>query len=267
MPGLFADPLAYDLLHPEERVAVDQVRAGTPPQGWAPRSEYESVLACAEVMAPRTVVIDEAVRSHRHLQLVTLGAGLDSRAWRMHELADVDVTEIDHPASQRDKQARMGRRPPLARTFRFQPADLATDDLGEALDACGHDSDVPTTWLWEGVIPYLGRREVIATLRTLGERSARGSALILNYQSPSLRAALGRGLVRALSVVGRDRPITVAEPWRTLLAPEQAAGLLANAGFGVQADEDLLGVAARLSHEARFRTSLRSGRVAVAIRH
>ena len=143
----FGDPVAYELLTSEERVTVDQVRAGTPPQGWAARSTYEAVRACAEIIVPRTVAIDEAVRAHPHPQLVVLGAGLDSRAWRMAELSDVDVTEIDHPASQQDKQARVGDRPTLTRTFRFQSVDFATDDLGAALETCGHDSDAPTTWV------------------------------------------------------------------------------------------------------------------------
>lgn len=265
--GHFTDPVAADLLTLEERVAVDQVRAGTPPQGWAERSTYESVRACAEIVAPRTVAIDDAIRSHPHLQLVVLGAGLDTRAWRMPELADVDVTEIDHPASQQDKRARIGERPTLARTFRFQAVDFAHDDLGAALEASGHDGDVPTTWLWEGVVPYLTRHDIVATLRAIGDRSARGSTLIVNYQTPSLRARAGRLVVGTLARLGRTETITAHEPWRTLLTPDQLSGLLTNAGFGVQHDDDLLSIAERIGSEARVRTSLRNGRVAVAARH
>ena len=133
-PGRFADPVAETLLRDDERGVVDQVRDGVPPTGWSARTAYETVRACAEIVVPRTVAIDDAIRAHQHEQLVVLGAGLDTRAWRLAELVDVDVTEVDHPASQRDKRERLGDRPSLARTLRFAAVDFEVDDL-ESLTA------------------------------------------------------------------------------------------------------------------------------------
>jgi hypothetical protein len=48
-----------------------------------------------------------AVRARLAPQLVILGAGLDGRAWRIAEHADVDAFEVDHPASQQDKRDRV----------------------------------------------------------------------------------------------------------------------------------------------------------------
>lgn len=261
--GRFADAVAVRLLRPQERIPVDEARAGTPPQGWKARAAYESVRACAEIMVPRTVAIDDAVRGRRAPQLVVLGAGLDSRAWRMPELAETDVWEVDHPASQQDKQDRLadaGTLPAVARSVRFAPVDFATDDLGDALDAAGHDASLPTTWLWEGVVPYLTRDEVRATVRAVVGRSAPGSALVLNYQSPSLKASVGRLLARALS-----NSVTANEPWRSLWKPRKMAALLAEYGLRVDSDEDLLALTNRLDSRIEGRTSLRSGRVAVAV--
>jgi methyltransferase (TIGR00027 family) len=265
--GRVSDPVAVDQLRPDARARVDEVRAGTPPTGWAARLAYEGVLASSEVVAARTVAIDDAIRARCHPQMVILGAGLDTRAWRLTELADVDVTEVDHPASQRDKRDRIGDRPSLVRTLRFAPVDLAVDELDEALDAVGHDAETPTTWLWEGVVPYLTREEVVRTLRAVGRRSAQGSSLIVNYQTPSRRARLGRRLVGLLAALGRHETPTANEPWRTLLTPAQMAGLLVDAGFGVHSDDDLLTVSGRLGLTAAARTSLQNGRVAVAFRH
>jgi len=266
-PGRFADPVAETLLRDDERGVVDQVRDGVPPTGWSAWTAYETVRACAEIVVPRTVAIDDAIRAHQHEQLVVLGAGLDTRAWRLAELVDVDVTEVDHPASQRDKRERLGDRPSLARTLRFAAVDFEVDDLGEALDAAGHDVDVPTVWLWEGVVPYLAREEVVRTLQAVGARSARGSTLVVNYQTPSVRAGLGRRVAGLLAALGRQEPVTAGEPWRTLLTPTRMAKLLVDAGFGVNSDTDLLAVAGRLGLEVRARTSLQNGRVAVASRH
>ncbi|MFF2463034.1 class I SAM-dependent methyltransferase [Streptomyces mirabilis] len=260
----FADAVAVRLLRPPERAPVDEVRAGTPSTGWKARATYEGVRACAEVVVPRTVAIDDALRSHGAPQLVVLGAGLDSRAWRLPELADTDVWEVDHPASQQDKQERLaeaGTPPVVARSVRFAPVDFATDDLGSALEATGHDASVPTTWLWEGVVPYLTHDEVRATVRAVADRSAPGSALVLNYQGPSVKASAGRLIARVL-----NSSVTASEPWRSLWKPQKMAALLAEYGLRVVSDEDLLAIANRLESSMRGRTSLRSGRVAVARR-
>ncbi|MFB7737070.1 class I SAM-dependent methyltransferase [Streptomyces sp. NPDC056112] len=277
--GQFADPVAVALLRVAERTPVDQVRANTPPNGWQERTAYESVRACAEVVVPRTVAIDEALRAHVTGQLVILGAGLDTRAWRMPELAQTDVWEVDHPASQQDKRARLAEAAPvlrgpdegdllaaelpaIARTVRFTPVDFAVDDLGAALDAAGHDPAAPTTWLWEGVVPYLTRDEVRATVAALAARTVPGSALVVNYQAPSARAAAGRLLTRVLG-----SSVTSGEPWRSLWRPQRMAALLAEYGLRVVSDDNLLTLAHTLGSPARGRTSLRSGRVAVAESH
>jgi O-methyltransferase involved in polyketide biosynthesis len=278
-PGRFADPVAVRLLRAAERTPVDEVRAGTPPQGWRARTTYESVRACAEVVVPRTVAIDEALRARVAGQLVILGAGLDTRAWRLRELARTDVWEVDHPASQRDKRARLADAahaaggpdgaeraadglPTMARSVRFTPVDFAVDDLGAALDTAGHDPSAPTTWLWEGVVPYLTRDTVRATLATLAARTAPGSALIVNYQTPSAKAAAGRLLTRVLG-----SSITSGEPWRSLWRPQQMAALLAEYGMRVVSDDTLLALVHSIGGPARGRASLQSGRVAVAESH
>ncbi|MEU8795836.1 class I SAM-dependent methyltransferase [Streptomyces sp. NPDC048643] len=258
--GRFADPVAVRLLRAEERTPVDQVRVNTPPTGWRERTAYESVRACAEVVVPRTVAIDEALRARVKDQLVILGAGLDTRAWRLSELARTDVWEVDHPASQQDKQARLpAEQAALARSVRFTPVDFAVDDLGTALDAAGHDPSTPTTWLWEGVVPYLTRDEVRTTVAALAARTAPGSALVVNYQAPSAKAAAGRLLARVLG-----SSITSGEPWRSLWRPRQLAGLLGDYGLRVVSDDTLLDLAHARGIPTHGRTSLRSGRVAVA---
>lgn len=275
----FADPVAVRLLNVEERTPVDEVRANTPPTGWQERTAYESVRACAEVVVPRTVAIDEALRARMTGQLVILGAGLDTRAWRLPELAQTDVWEVDHPASQQDKRARLAKAAPalggpdggdriaaelpvIARSVRFTPVDFAVDDLGAALDAAGHNASAPTTWLWEGVVPYLTHDEVLATVVAIAARSVPGSALVVNYQAPSARAAAGRLLTRMLG-----SSVTAGEPWRSLWRPQRMGALLAEYGLRVVSDETLLALADSFGSPARGRTSLQSGRVAVAESH
>jgi methyltransferase (TIGR00027 family) len=262
--GRFSDPTATTMLREDERAPVEQVRAGAPPRGWAQRVEFEMVRASAEVMVPRTVAIDDAVRAQRNAQLVILGAGLDGRGHRMTELADVDVFEVDHPASQQDKRQRVGDLPPLARSLRYVPVDLTRDRLDVALAAAGHQQAVPTTWVWEGVVPYLSAADVSGTAAVVAARSAPGSCLVLNYQTPALSAVAGRLTARAMTAVARRPSPWRSEPRRSSWTPNGMRGLLARHGYTVARDDDLLTIAEQLHVPVRQRRSLRNGRVATA---
>ena len=263
-PARFADPTAIVLLRPDEREAVGWVRDGAVPETWRQRIDYETVRAAAETMVPRTVAIDDAVRAQRCPQLVILGAGLDGRAWRMPELAGVTVFEVDQPASQRDKRDRaagLAGTPP-----RFVPVDFGRDRLPEALASHGHRAEVPTTWIWEGVVPYLTRAEVAATMAGLAARSAPGSRLLVNYQSPAVAATVGRVLARLLAASTGRRSVWATEPWRSTWTPAAMAALLARHGYRVTRDESLLDAGRRLALPVGRASSLRHGRVLVADR-
>jgi methyltransferase (TIGR00027 family) len=262
--GRFADPTAMPLLAPEEREAVQWVRDSVVPRQWRQRVDYETVRASAEVIVPRTVAIDDAVRAHRSPQLVILGAGLDGRAWRMPELAEVAVFEVDQPASQRDKRDRAASlpgRPPV-----FVPVDFSRDSLSEALLAAGHHADQATTWIWEGVVPYLTEEQVAATAAAVAGCSAPNSRLIVNFQTPATSTSLGRLAARMLMRSTGRSSFWADEPWRSAWTPDAMAGLLASHGYTVTSDEDLLATAAKLAIPVRHRRSLRHGRVMVADR-
>lgn len=260
----FSDPVAWALLRNGERTPVEQVRRGVPPKGWRQRLEYELVSATAEGMAARTVAIDDALGARLTPQLVILGAGLDGRAWRMPELAEVAVFELDHPASQQDKRDRIGRLAPLARSLVQAPVDFGRDRLDTALATAGHSTTQPTTWIWEGVVPYLTREQVSTTIALLSAGCAPGSRLIVNYQQTSFTAVLGRLAMRSLSRLARRDDPLAGEPRRSSWTPEALRTLLAGHGFRVVSDEDLLSIAERLSMPIRHRRSLREGRVLVA---
>ena len=263
--GRFSDPVAAQLLTAEEHSAVELARSSSAPADGRRRLSVESLRACAEGVVPRTVAIDDAVREAAHGQVVLVGAGLDSRPWRMPELGAAVVFSVDHPDSQADARQRSTALSPTARGLEYVPADLTRRPLDEALAAAStHDPAAATTWVWEGVVPYLTPEQVEATVAALARRSAPGSVLVVQYQSPSRVAALGRrvmGLVARLS--GADDPMA-EEPWRSAWRPQAMAALLARHGFVVRRDEDLLGIATALGSPSTRRRSLSTGRVAVA---
>jgi methyltransferase (TIGR00027 family) len=260
--GRYADPTAMVLLRDSERAAVEQVLAGRLPADWNGRMAYEMVLRCGEMMVPRTVAIDDAVRERPTGQVVILGAGLDGRAWRMPELAGADVYEVDQPASQQDKRDRaaaLDGKPPT-----FVPVDFARDRLGDALAGAGHRAAEPTIWIWEGVVPYLTAGQVTGTVQQIASLSAAGSRLVVNYQERSVAARFGRLIARAMSRTDSRSNPWAAEPWLSTWTPGTMGGLLRRHGFTVIHDDDLRTLAAGLTDATPGQVSFRSGRVAVA---
>jgi methyltransferase (TIGR00027 family) len=261
-PDCFADPVAQLLLTPEEQADVQRARDDTPPPATRERLAWERLRACAEGMVPRTVRIDDAVRAAGHHQLVIVGAGLDTRPWRLGELAETRLFAVDHPASQADCRLRTAGLVPVADRLELVPVELGSEPLGSALSQAGHDPAVPTTWLWEGVVPYLTSEQVEETLGALDDGSAAGSTIAVQYQERSVIARIGRRLSAfAARRTGLDDPLT-DEPWRSLWTAEQMAALLGRHGFRVDSDEDLLTTAARIGSPATHRRSLANGRVA-----
>jgi methyltransferase (TIGR00027 family) len=244
--GRFSDPVAMSLLRDGERQVVEQVRDEAPPKGWGARMNYEFVRGCAALMAPRTIAIDDAIREGPTEQLVILGAGLDARAWRMDELANAIAFEVDRPATQHDKRERLDDRPPTASEVRFVAADFGQQDFGEVLDRAGHSIRSPTTWVWEGVVPYLTAGQVAATVAVIGRRSAKGSRLVVNYQAPSVKASMGHLVGRALMRLARSPDPWSAEPHRSHWTPEELSSLLEGHRLTTISDCNLLEVSLAL---------------------
>ena len=134
----FSDPTAALLLRPAERELVSRARHEEAPEGWAARTAYELARGTAEIMVPRTVAIDEAIRQRPGAQLVILGAGLDGRAWRLRDLGQAGAFEVDHPDSQDDKRERARALADLGPGPTYVPVDFRRQELAEALGRAGH---------------------------------------------------------------------------------------------------------------------------------
>lgn len=234
----FSDPTAMVLLSAAQQAEVERIRQGLPPKEWRARFRHEHLRRESQMMVARTVAIDSDLRDAAAPQVVILGAGLDGRAWRMRELATAIVFEVDHPDSQRQKLQRVASLTLEARQVRFVPLDFRRGDLGQALEAAGHNPQVSTAWIWEGVVMYLTRDEIQRTLRTVEARSALGSRLIVAYHQPALMLLLLAVIVRRLG-----------EPIRTVLTPHQMQNLLDRYGFRRRWDRDLPSIGSELSAE------------------
>lgn len=220
------DPLAADLLPAGDRLAVLAARG-------VGAGRASRVLAWVAHPALRMLAVDaaleEAVATTRARTVVLVGAGYDTRAWRLEVLRGLRVVEVDHPATQAEKRAQLGATAAPFAEVDFVGVDLATGDLDAALQGVGHDADRPTVWLWEAVVPYLEAAAVDATLDVLRRRSAVGSRLLVTTVTPVLFDPPTVG--RALSRPARWLMARFGEPVLFAERDAQVAARLARHGF------------------------------------
>jgi methyltransferase (TIGR00027 family) len=221
----FHDKTARIFLDDKGRQALEKTEkafhAGK--RGW--RIEYARVMS--DMMALRTLAIDSAVRdaiARGAKQLVILGAGFDGRAWRMPELAGVKVFEVDHPATQGVKREKAALLPPATGSVTFVPTNFEQEKLADVLARAGHEAGVPTCWIWEGVVMYLTREAMRATLAAIAGRSAPGSTLIINYHAEH-RNLIARMMFRL-----------IGEPMISAHLPAEMKSELQRVGFEVRED-------------------------------
>ncbi|MBD3885560.1 SAM-dependent methyltransferase [Phormidium tenue FACHB-886] len=176
---LFKDPYAAALAGDE----VDALLSRWNKVAEAQAVPLEQVITKrTRYIAVRTKFMDDLLNSRlakaEYKQVVILGAGLDTRAYRLAWAPGTTVYEVDCPEVLQYKAQVLQDITPAC-TYRPVSGDLATPDAKWAaaiLDA-GYQTTVPTIWLVEGVVMYLQEKEVHLLLQTLSQLSVPGSAL------------------------------------------------------------------------------------------
>jgi methyltransferase (TIGR00027 family) len=200
------DHLAERLLGPEERAILQET--GSQPILAALAMDTERAwtslgnrAALAQAIHVRTRhiddVLEESLRSGTN-QVVNMGAGLDSRAYRFGDaLRNARVFELDLPATQEYKKNRVRQiLGSLPGHVTYVPIDFAKQDLATVLDAAGYDRKRKTLFIWEGVTMYIPEAAVDATLRFVARNAAPDSRIVFDYfladALPSLADLQGR---------------------------------------------------------------------------
>ncbi len=138
------------------------------------------------VLTYRTKAFDAALLDavqNGAMQVVVLGAGFDSRAYRFRDqLRNVRFIEVDAGPTQAYKQHRLGEIleviPP---NVSFVPMDFTKDSLLDRLRTAGYSEQQKTFFLWEGVSYYLPESAVKGTLHFVRDHSAPGSRIAFDY--------------------------------------------------------------------------------------
>ena len=110
-------------------------------------------------------------------QVVILGAGYDTRAYRIEGIEKARVFEVDHPATQEAKLKRLKKIiDPMPDHVTFVPIDFNAQTLAERLPSSGYNEHGKTLFIWQGVTGYLTAEGLTARLSlspTIPGRAAR----------------------------------------------------------------------------------------------
>jgi methyltransferase (TIGR00027 family) len=172
---IFTDPLALRILGEDAETVAR--KAAERPSGRsmrifiAVRTRFaEDALAAA---------IERGVR-----QVVVLGAGLDTYAYRNPWGDRLRIFEVDHPATQAWKRQRLRDAAiPIPSSLTFAPIDFDQQTLAEGLAAAGFDSSQQTFFTWLGVVPYLTEEAVWSTLGFIASLP-NGAHVVFDYSDP-----------------------------------------------------------------------------------
>jgi len=169
-------------------------------------------------------------------QVVNLGAGFDSRAYRFRErFPQVRFFELDLPAMIDAKRERVvkifGAVPDRVVLV---PTDFTTRPLDAVLRDAGYDRTQRTLFIWEGVTMYLPEAANLSTLRFIRSGSASGSSVVYDYVLDATLRPDGGGLYGAKSTAAYLA--SVGEPLLTGWSQRQAADIATREGLMVVSD-------------------------------
>jgi methyltransferase (TIGR00027 family) len=239
--AIFNDPFASKILDDRTRAGLDEAAADPSVRPMrlfiAARSRFseDTLGAC----------VARGVR-----QVVVLGAGLDTFSLRNpYAGLGVRVFEVDYPATQSWKRERLkqaGLAIPASLTF--ASVDFERQSLGEGLAAAGFQADRPAFFQWLGVVPYLTREAVAATLDFIAH--VPDAEVVFDYAEPFENYPAGR---RENIMAVAERAALRGESWLSLFDPAELSQILRDSGFGLVEDLGL----AELTE--RFYGNLRQG--------
>ncbi len=159
--------------------------------------------------------------------VVILGAGMDTRPYRLARRSAIPVYEVDLPVNIERKEAAvrrvLGEAPP---SVRLVPVDFERDALAAELAKAGHRGDDRTFYIWEGVTQYLTTGAVDATFAYLRD-AARASRLVFTYVRRDFID--GTNMYNARSAYRRMRENQ--QLWHFGLDSDEVSGVVAEYGW------------------------------------
>jgi methyltransferase (TIGR00027 family) len=251
---IFRDPLAVRILGAAGEAIIEQARSDPGTRRLrlfiAARARYaEDTLQSA---------IASGVR-----QLVILGAGLDTFAYRSEPPRNLRIYEVDHPCTQQWKRARLAAAGiAVPGSVTFTPVDFEHQSLAEALAASGFDPGQRAFFTWLGVVPYLTEQAALATLGYIASLPG-GAHVVFDYANPpQAMSAAARVVHDELAA----RVLSVGEMFQTYWETKRLHARLRDLGYRVFEDLSPVEIVARFLPERVSAVSRHGGHFLHAFR-
>lgn len=156
-------------------------------------------------------------------QLVILGAGFDTRSYRLPGIERVRAYEVDLQAVQNAKMKKLQKYfGNLPANVTYLPIDFDTQPIESVLSGTSFDLSRPAIFIWEAVTQYISEESVCQTLAFVG-KSAPGSILVFTYVLKSI-------IERRSNIPGTDKMMDRVEknhaPWIFGLEPSNVSEFL-----------------------------------------
>ncbi|MGA9098748.1 MAG: class I SAM-dependent methyltransferase [Methanotrichaceae archaeon] len=180
------DPYAIYFVDPE---TIEFARKN-PEKAKAMRENYECLFpGLGNSIRARVRYFDDFVKAsiaEGLEQLVILGAGYDTRAYRIEGLNKIKVFEVDHPGTQIAKIGKIEKIfGSIPEHVVYVPVDFESEGLSQKLLEKGYNKSQKTLFIMEGLVMYIPPKAVDATLSFITKNSMRGSAIIFDYYPQS----------------------------------------------------------------------------------
>jgi len=191
-----------------------------------------------EYVLARTAFFDRQLLSALETgakQLVILGAGFDTRAYRFAEqCSGCKIIELDIASTQnRKKECLQSAGIAIPKNLTFASINFNLESLPDVLRQAGYNNEVKTVFLWEGVSMYLQRPAVEATLQFVGACKNPESLLVFDYIATIAYSEVDNyyGVKTWRETWARYRQ---AEPFKFTIDDSQIASYLEGMGLSIQ---------------------------------
>jgi methyltransferase (TIGR00027 family) len=200
---------------------------------WVTAHPDEPFPGLRNTIAARVRYFDETIRAAARKgleQLVILGAGYDSRAYRIAELGTVRVFEIDHPDTQEIKKEKIREIfGSLPGHVTYVAVDFETQDFGSRLRECGYSPAKKTLFVMEGLLMYLGVKAIDELLGFIAQNSPPGSAILFDCSGRAPPGGPGPDVQKEMG----EHTARNGEPIRFTIPPEGIGAFLAQRNFSL----------------------------------
>jgi len=134
------------------------------------------------LLCRKRYIDEKAVTDRNEIEaVVNLGAGFDTRPYRLPALANLPVWEADQRENIETKKKLLRKAlGTIPANVRLVPVDFDSDNLGSTLVARGYRADKRTFFVWEAVMQYLTEGGVKATFEWLASATP-SSRLVFTY--------------------------------------------------------------------------------------